>query len=239
MAVGCSHGNRANQKAINAVLRFKERFKPHETIHLGDAFDLASLRSGSLSNSNDSDSADDYLDDIERGVEFLNQLKPTVFLLGNHDERAKKFLHHHNAVIRGYAEALWDRMLRPIKAHCHTFIDRYSAEVFYALGGYRWMHGVIYSENFLRDSAETYGNCVVAHAHKAGQATGRCLGSPQAFSPGTLADVPSMEYALRRRSTLSWSHGIVFGTYTDESCNLYVHRWPQSETKWSLPSFLD
>jgi hypothetical protein len=30
------------------VLLFREKFKPDEIIHLGDAFDLASLRSGSL-----------------------------------------------------------------------------------------------------------------------------------------------------------------------------------------------
>jgi len=92
MAVGCSHGSRANQKALEAVLRFRDQYKPTEIIHLGDAYDLAALRAGALSNSNSEDAADDYMDDIDQGRKFLNDLRPTVFCLGNHDERAKRFL---------------------------------------------------------------------------------------------------------------------------------------------------
>jgi hypothetical protein len=52
-----------------------------------------------------------------------------------------------------------------------------------------------------------------------------------------LADIPAMDYASKRRSTLAWSHGIVFGEYTDKSAQLYLHQWPQNEQKWTLPSF--
>ena len=86
MAIGCSHGNRANQDALAAVLIFRERFQPDEVIHLGDAYDLASLRSGSLRDPQDSDQADDYLDDIQEGAKFLDDLRPTVFTIGNHDD---------------------------------------------------------------------------------------------------------------------------------------------------------
>jgi hypothetical protein len=105
------------------------------------------------------------------------------------------------------------------------------------LGGYKWGHGLLYGENFLRDTAETWGNTVVAHAHRAGMATGRRSDNPLCLSPGTLADVPCMDYALRRRATLAWSHGIVFGEYTQHSAQLYVHQWPQGETQWNLPNF--
>jgi len=239
MAVGCSHGNRANQDALAAVLLFREQFKPDEVIHLGDAYDLASLRAGSLNNANDSDAADDYLSDIDEGRKFLDALRPTVFCLGNHDERAKRYLSHHNAVVRGYAEAVWTRMLEPITNHCRVFIDSHTVlpQSWFRLGGYSWGHGILYSENFLRDTAETWGNTVVAHAHRAGIATGRRADNPQCLSPGTLSDLPCMEYALRRRSTLAWSHGIVFGEYTDTTAQLYLHRWNQGEKQWSLPSF--
>ena len=96
MAIGCSHGNRANKDALAAALLFRDQFKPDEEIHLGDAYDLASLRAGSLANPDDSDHADDYLDDIECGRDFLNALRPTVFIMGNHDQRALKYLRHHN-----------------------------------------------------------------------------------------------------------------------------------------------
>jgi predicted phosphodiesterase len=121
MAIGCSHGNRANRDALAAALLFREQYKPDEVIHLGDAYDLASLRAGSLANPDDSDHADDYLDDIECGREFLNALRPTVFILGNHDQRALKYLHHHNTVVRGFAEAIWDKMKQPIEKHARVF----------------------------------------------------------------------------------------------------------------------
>ena len=239
MAIGCSHGNRANPKALAAVLRFREQFKPHECIHLGDAYDLAALRMGAVANANDGDAADDYLSDIDEGRKFLNALRPTVFTLGNHEERAKKYLHHHNAIIKGFAEAVWQRMVEPIRRHCRVFIEHHSVlpNGWYQLGNYRWGHGTLFSENFLRDSAETWGNCVVAHAHRAGIAYGRRSDNPVCLSPGTLADLPAMEYASKRRGTLAWSHGIVFGEYTDDSCQLYLHQWPQHEKQWTLPSF--
>ena len=239
MAIGCSHGSRANPKALEAVVRFRERYKPHEVIHLGDAYDLAALRSGSLGNPNQSDAADDYLDDIGQGAKFLNALKPTVFTIGNHDERAKMYLNHHNAVIRGFAEAVWEKMMAPIEKHCRVKILKYGVlpDCWFKLGGFSWGHGVLYGENYLRDSAETFGNVVVAHAHRAGIAYGRRSDNPVALSPGTLADLPAMEYAHRRRSTLAWSHGIVFGEYTDSTAQLYLHQWPQHETQWTLPSF--
>lgn len=237
MAVGCSHGNRANPKALDAVLRFKRRYKPDAVIHLGDAYDLASLRAGAMGNSNDSDSVDDYMADIDAGAKFIGQLEPTVLCVGNHDERAAKFRGHHNAVIRGYAAMLWDKMLAPARKCKAKVIEQYTVlpAGWYTLGGYKWGHGHLYAGNFLRDTATAWGNTVVAHAHRAGMAKGRRSDNPTCFSPGTLADIPAMEYALRRAATLEWSHGIVWGEYTDDRAQLMVTEWPQGETEWRLP----
>lgn len=46
LVVGCSHGQMADPKALAAVLKFKESFKPHFTAHLGDAFDTTAFRAG-------------------------------------------------------------------------------------------------------------------------------------------------------------------------------------------------
>lgn len=239
MAISCNHGNRANADALAAVLLFREVFKPHECIHLGDNYDMASLRAGALSNKDDGDAADDYLSDLDEGRKFLNDLRPTVFILGNHDERPKRYLKHHNAVVKGYAEAVWTRMLEPIDRHCHTFIDTHDVlpRSWYPLGGWKYGHGILYSENYLRDTAEAWGNCVVGHAHRAGIAQGRTSDPSTAMSPGCLANVKCMEYAHKRRATLAWSFGIVFGEYTTNRSQLYLHQWKQNETEWNLPSF--
>lgn len=237
MAVGCSHGNRANKAALAAVLKFKARYRPDITIHLGDAYDLASLRTGAIGNDNDPDAVDDYLADIEAGRDFLTKLEPSVFMVGNHDERALKFTHHHKAVIRGFAVELWKKMLEPLhKVRC-KIVEQYTVlpSGWYSLGGYQWGHGILYAENFLRDTAETWGNTVVAHAHRAGMVKGRRSDNPTCYSPGTLADVPAMAYACRRRATLAWSHGIVWGEVCDDSAQLTVTEWHQGESDWRLP----
>ena len=239
MAVGCSHGNRANPNALAAALLFREKFKPDEVIHLGDAYDLASLRAGSLANPDDSDHADDYLDDIDKGRAFLDALRPTVFIVGNHDLRALRYTNHPNTWVRVFAQAIWYKLAEPSHKHARVFIRHHDVlpRSWYTLGGYKWGHGLLFGENFLRDTAECWGNTVVAHAHRAGVATGRRDGNPTCLSPGTLADAAAMDYALRRRGTLAWSHGIVFGEYTDTTAQLYLHQWPQGETQWNLPNF--
>ena len=46
LAVSCSHAKYCDKEALDAVLRFKNDFKPHTTIHLGDFVDLTALMSG-------------------------------------------------------------------------------------------------------------------------------------------------------------------------------------------------
>ena len=57
LAVSCSHGHLADAKATKAALEFKKRWKPDTTLHLGDAIDLAALRSGAMRNPDSSDRA--------------------------------------------------------------------------------------------------------------------------------------------------------------------------------------
>lgn len=237
MAVGCSHGHLANPLALDMVLRFKGAFRPHDTIHLGDAYDLASLRAGAIANPNDPDSVDTFEKDISHGSDFLSKLRPTVFLTGNHDERALRLMTHHNAMVRGYAAGLWRDMMAPLREMGATVIDQYTVleKGWFPLGGYLWGHGIFYSESFLRDTAEAYGNSVVAHAHRAGMASGRRIDNPACLSPGTLADVPAMAYAARRRSTLAWSHGVVWGEWCGDKAQLCVTVWGRGEKRWKLP----
>lgn len=47
MAVGCSHGIYADPLAVEAVLRFREQYRPHEVIHLGDFTDMSPFMGGS------------------------------------------------------------------------------------------------------------------------------------------------------------------------------------------------
>ena len=95
MALGCSHGALACPKALAAILKFKQSFKPDLTAHLGDAFDTTAFRSGARGTKDEAEPIDP---DIASGLDFLEKLQPTVFLFGNHEDRLTSLASHPNAM---------------------------------------------------------------------------------------------------------------------------------------------
>lgn len=236
VAVGCSHGDKANQGALKAILKLVERWKPVHRIHLGDAYDTAAFRTGARPNSGDADEAAEIAPDIRAGQSFLQKFQPTVFCMGNHEHRLVKLCGHYNSVIACAADAVLREVLAPIKTTgCKLIPYTVHKEGWHNLGGFRFGHGHVFGENYLRDTAETWGNTVVAHAHRPGVARGRRADGAICYGVGTLADIPAMDYANGRRSTLSWGHGVVFGEVCDDRAQLCLWEWPQGETEWRLP----
>lgn len=235
VAIGCSHGGLQNKEATSAVLAFVERWKPVVRVHLGDAYDTAAFRTGARPNSGDADEATPIAPDIAAGVKFLSQYRPTHFCMGNHEHRLVKLTHHYNEVIACAADSVLRQCLEPIKRYNAKLVEYHISKGWHTIGGYRFGHGYMFGENYLRDSAETFGNCVVAHAHRAGMAKARRLDNATAYGVGTLADIPAMDYASGRRSTLSWSHGMVFGEVSDTNAHLCLWEWPAGTTDFRLP----
>ena len=185
IAIGCTHGEYANKDALAAVLLFCEQFKPDHRIHLGDAYDTRALRTGAKGSS---DEAAPLEGDLKAGREFLRAFRPTVFTEGNHDFRPRQLSTHHNTIVRECAQSVLQRMMEPIK-QCGAQWFPWSIWSPYELGGYKFFHGVLYGENYLRDTANRFGNSVVAHAHRAGVSKGVHINNPTAYGVGTLADI--------------------------------------------------
>jgi hypothetical protein len=174
--------------------------------------------------------------DIFAGQKFLSQFRPTTFCMGNHEQRAVELCGSNHAVVAVAANQMLKEMLSPIKdTGCKVIPYTVHDEGWFKLGGFKWGHGHLYGENYLRDTAEAWGNTVVAHAHRAGVAKGRRSDNATAYGVGTLADIPSMEYANRRRSTLAWSSGFVFGEVCGDQAQLCLWEWPQGTTDFRLP----
>jgi len=110
MAVGCSHGDQIDPEAREAVLTFRDRWKPDAVIHLGDFLDLAAFRSGAIRDSNDSDHAANISFDLSEGIEFLHELRPTHILCGNHEARLWRMQQSPNALIAHAASLTIDRI---------------------------------------------------------------------------------------------------------------------------------
>lgn len=228
MAVGCSHGIYADPLAVDAVAKFRESFNPHEMIHLGDFTDMSPFMGGA------GGEGDPIKPDLMGGIEFLNRLRCTVVLAGNHEARLWRDRHSHNQLRAMAAQT----SIEAIEVAClklHAQLIPYSGVwQVYQLANYKFTHGTIYNENSARDMAEMYGNVIFAHTHKASIQMGRTYNAAQGISVGTLTRKGAMEYANTRRSTLGWSQGFVYGEYTDNSLypTLHIH---DGTDQWKLP----
>lgn len=231
MAVGCSHGNLINSAAEDAVLKFRDSYKPHFVAHLGDAIDTAAFRSGARGTT---DESEPVAPDVDAGLDFLRKLRPHVFLAGNHEDRLWKLRSHHNAIIAGYAQSLVSGIEGACKRmHCKVIPYEYDQE--YPLGNYLLMHGWYYSEHAARDHAEAFGNVIFAHTHRIAIARGRRRDSATAINAGCLIDVKHAGYAKARRATRAWANGFAFGEYCDGRLVVWLHEQPKNCDDWRLP----
>jgi hypothetical protein len=232
MLVGCSHGLHLCEENRAAVLGFRDRFKPHAVWHLGDAIDTAAFRGGS---SGSPDEAAPIRPDLSTGMQFLKDLGATVFFEGNHELRLHVAANHYNAIKAEAAQGVLDA----IQSHCRrikcAIVPYHIKNGWRKFGDYSAGHGYFFNEMACRDHAESFGNVVFAHTHKTGMQKGRRLDNPTGICVGTLADIPNMDYASTRRSTLAWNAGICWGYYNDNKAQLWLHEQNCNDKAWKLP----
>jgi predicted phosphodiesterase len=231
LAVGCSHGNLANPDALQAVLRFRDQWKPDLVAHLGDFIDTAAFRAGAKGTP---DESEPVRPDFDCGLEFICDLRPQVVLCGNHEARLWRLRNHHNAIVSALAIELSDEIERECRKLKATLIP-YRYKQAYQLADYKLMHGVYYNVTAARDHSEAFGNTIFAHTHRAQLDKGRRDDNPTGICVGTLADIPNMDYASTRRATLGWSGGFVWGVYKGGRLVPWLHEQPQEVKEWVLP----
>lgn len=235
LAVSCSHGHLADTKATKAALEFKRRWKPDFTFHLGDALDLAALRSGAMKNPDSADRATSISEDFRAGSNFLRLLEPNIFFVGNHEHRLYEMQYSPNAVISHCATSALAELHQHLK-DLRCGIVQYDIENGWKeFGGTLFGHGFMFNEMACRDHAEMLRKPVVfGHLHRVDRSAGRSVGAPVAWSIGCLANVGSMHYARRNRSVTRWQHGIAWGEFNDKDCIVNVIS-PTSEGEWRFP----
>lgn len=223
VAIGCTHGDFADPTLLGSVLNFCSIYKPQIRIHLGDYLDLAAFRGGAKGSK---DEARPLKDDIRGGFNFLEAYRTTHLMNGNHDARATELAGHHNQIIAAAGQSIVDEIAALVKRlHCHHHAVYDINDPGITMGGVLWTHGFMWNEMYIRDHAETFGPVVLAHGHKAGSATGRRSDHPLAQCVGTLTNIPAMRYANRRRATLAWSAGMVYGELNETECHRWLHEF--------------
>lgn len=230
LALGCSHGQMADAEALAAILRARDKWRPDTVIHLGDAIDCTAIRAGAKGSSDETASLSD---DLAAGFKFLKELAPSYFLDGNHEDRIPKLLGHPNALTRYAAQEL-DNELNDLCRSLRCQRIGYDIETGYIrLGDTSFLHGYMFNQAAIRDHAETFGKCVIAHLHRVGQERGRAHNSPTAYCVGWLGRKELAFYAKTNRSRLAWSQGFAYGEYNDSEC--IVNLYQKTGSEWRLP----
>ncbi len=233
MAIGCSHGNKADAAALKFVHEFRQKWNPERRIHLGDVGDYAAFRAGA---GGTRDEAEELDPDLHAATRLIERFEPTDVLIGNHDVRIWKAAQHQNAIVAKAAAAMRDEFLASCAKVKANVVDHYDInKSWIELGDTKFLHGWMFADlSGLRDHAEHFGRCVIAHLHKPGIVRGRRSDHPSAYCVGTLANIPAMDYANTRRATASWGHGLCYGEYSDTAC--IVHLCEQTEgSPWRMP----
>ena len=234
LAVGCSHGYLADPKALETVIKFKKSFKPQIRCHLGDFTDQAAFRTGAAGSRDETASIED---DITHGLNFLKEFSPTILLNGNHEQRLWELADHHNEIISKAAKAVINEILTFANRQKCQYVTTYDInESWVQFGDYKMIHGWMFSENALRDHCEHFGNIIMAHLHIASDIPGRRSDHPRGLCTGTLANIPAMGYAKRRRATSRWSHGFVYGETNGKTTHANISHAPHNQPgEWRLP----
>ncbi len=232
IAFGCPHGNLADKYALDTVAKAIDRYKPSRRVHLGDACDYAAFRAGA---GGTKDEALELDPDLHAGIKLIERFEPTDLLIGNHDKRVWKACNHQNAILAKAARAIRTDFLSACTKNKVKVIDHYDINrSWITLGDTKFLHGFMYGEQALRDHAEHFGRCVIAHLHKPGSMRGRRCDHPAAYCVGTLANIGMMDYAETRRSTATWAHGFAWGEYSDTECTVNISE-QQPGQDWRLP----
>jgi len=239
MAIGCSHGKHICPKARESVLKFKASFKPSLSVHLGDFCDTAAFRTGARGI--DADSAEPVTPDIDGGMQFLREYRPSIVLCGNHEARLWTLRNSPNAVIAYAAHRAVEAIeegTRKLGARLIPYDGIYQE---YRFGDILATHGTFYNEMAARDMAEAYSSKVIfAHTHRAMQSPGRTMKATRGYCVGTLTRKREMSYASCRRATMAWGMGIVAGEYREgakpESA-IWLFEGPSenNDVEWRLP----
>jgi hypothetical protein len=234
LAVGCSHGHLVSPQAREGVLRFRQDWRPDTVIHLGDFLDLTCFRSGAVGGS---DEGANPMPDMSSGIAFLKELRPSMIFCGNHEDRLWKLRDHPKAIVAALAGMLVDE-IETVAKQLRAELVPYDYRAWRQVADCRFMHGTIFSESCVRDTAEAFappgGAVVFAHSHRCGMARGRRGDNPIGFNTGTLANIERLDYAKTRRQTLAWSGGFVWGIYNHKRTVLWLHDNGQ-EKSWRLP----
>lgn len=233
---GDSHGDMADKKAIKAFLGFCDVFRPDIRIHLGDLIDFRAIRRGCSPEEKQESMQADY----NAGTKFLRDMKATVWLMGNHDDRPNQIANSTSGVMRDYGRNIASDMLEQAnEIGCKVLPYCKRRGVFelgkVRAGGYRVIHGFRSGIYALKAEIGTYGRVIHGHIHCRGSVVGSTFDPSEGHSIGCLCRV-DMDYNKTHEVTLRQENGWGFGIVNERTGAVYFQHARKIGNQWITPS---
>jgi len=231
MAVSDTHGDMIDKAAAKIALQFKEDFKPDEIIHMGDGFDFRAIRRGA----DNDEKVHSMQEDVFAGKEFLEELRPTWFLRGNHDERLWDLRDCHNAVVRDYACMCvkdLEQFFKKLKIKTKPYDKRAGVLKF---GHLKLIHGYHAGQYACKAHGERYGSCWHGHTHAIDSFALPRLERTVARSIGCLC---KLDYQYNRAFTASLrhAHGFAYALVHKKTGVFHSFQAEKVGGRWILPT---
>ncbi len=223
------HGHHQNKKAVDVLLRFTEDFQPVDRFFGGDLWDLSAIRGGASPAEKD----EGIEEDLRAGFKFLDDWLPTIVLAGNHCARLWD-----KRVGEGIIADVCNRAIQQIEEKCEklgTEFVPYGVKDMVTVGPFSLTHGIAHNMHASKTHAETFPGCTFfGHTHCVDYYRSASYDRREAYNVGCLCDTYPY-YAQRRRNTLRWEHGFVYGAWNTETLDYHVQQArPDASGKWRL-----
>jgi hypothetical protein len=200
-----NHGDQCDPKAIAAFLAFCKSWKPTYRVHLGDCFDFRWLRG----KASEGERREKITADVDAGIDFIRQFKPTHFITGNHDYRLWRAAASDDGKIADLAsylildikDALGEAVIYPYGKRKGVF----------NMNGTNWLHGYHAGVYAARQCAMIYGNSGMGHVHASAQATVARHDGPVTAHTSAALCLTDLEYNVGQPNTLAHQNGWLYG----------------------------
>lgn len=202
-----NHGEFQCDEAIERVIKFRKEFKPDVVVHHGDCFDLPWL----MRRASEEEKNRSITEDMEKGEAFLRQMKPTHYMLGNHESRLWK---QYRVQASGSAKQhLLGGIIERIRAAAGDakIYEYHIKRTILRLGQWHLMHGwragVYALQNMVKDIG---ASLMVGHNHCGDDIVVPQMNRPRGISIPCLCRT-DMDYADTHAVTFRQNHGYVKG----------------------------
>lgn len=223
-----THGNHIDVHAAAVFFEFLRAFKPTVRVHGGDAYNLAALRRGA----SDQEKREPLNDDIDAGNDFMRRLRPTVYLRGNHCERAWDLLDADDGKLAEYAGSIIERITDAIGGAKMLPYDKRRG--IYQYGDHRLLHGYNCGMYAARHAASVYGPCLMGHTHAISAQSVPSLEETIGRTVGCMCKT-DQTYNRAHLTALSHRAGFAYG-FKLSSGKVIVYQAQSHDGTWYLPT---